>query len=1112
MMSPSLFEGSPGTAGRTVGRYRLLDLLDRGSMGVVYRAYDPTLDRCVALKLLRTEGEDCRDRDRFLREARAAAGLAHPNVVTVYEAGEERGVRFFAMELVEGQLLSRILRSRRRLPEREALDAICQVLSALDAAHRAGLVHRDIKPDNLMVLPDGRVKVLDFGIVKLDREATLTRADEVVGTVTHMSPEQASGEVVGPASDLYAAGLVLYEMVAGRLPFADDSTALLLYQHLHEPPPPPSSFNPILSPELDDLVLRFLAKQPLQRYRSAGEAIAAVRSYLDRRRIDDLAAGSPPQTTPFSPKDGTPPLIGRLRELARLDAAVQRAVGGAGGTVFIEGEAGVGKTRLAQEAQARARQAGARTALGACYYRHGVVPYLPFIDALRDLLTSAMDEDERQEAKAWLRREAPELSSLSDRFGTTIGFSPEPRPQSGAAPEAARRLFEAMAGLLSRVASRRPLVLLLDDAHWADDATLRLLHVLSRTARNTGLLILVTYRPEDLLPEAKGLPHPLTETVRRMGREQGVEHIRLERLPRPDAACLVRSLLGAADFPEAFWDLLYAETQGNPLFLIETLKLLRAQNALSQRAGVWRVRAGASELRIPDRVRDLVLRRLDRLDFDQREVLQAAAVVGYRFTSDLLACALGLGRRPLLRALYRLERVHQLIVSSGGGYAFCHSRVREVLYQEIPDELRREYHRCIGHLLAERCQGRVDDAVEEIADHLLHAGEDAEAIPLLLTAGEKAERLCAWPEAARRFEQAAQAAGRAAPPDGERSWAALLKAGEARGMAGEWERALDLSRRALSASETPAKAARAWRQIGWARYQMRQFPEAMAAYRSGLERLRGAEQGEEEGRLFNNLAILHFEQGDTQEAEACYRRALDLFEASGDLKEMANVTNNLAILATLRGDIPEAKGRYDRAGDLYARVGNLRGQARVCQNVGMLHADQEEWEEADASYLRGLDLAERVRDGLLTATLLLNRAEASLRAAGLGPAREMCLQALDRFQAAGDSLGVADAFKTYGVICREEGDWDTATDCFERSISLHQEIGVPLGLAETLLESGILCRMRGASPEALDRLRRAERIFDDLGASGDLRRVREEIARIGTGDEVNHPNASLEGG
>jgi eukaryotic-like serine/threonine-protein kinase len=291
------------------GRYELGELLGRGGMAEVRRAVDQRLGRPVAVKQLRTDfATDPTFQARFRREAQSAAGLNHPTIVAVYDTGEETdpltgvSVPYIVMELVEGQTLRDVLREGRKILPERALELTQGVLDALSYSHKAGIVHRDIKPANVMLGPGGGVKVMDFGIARAvaDTSATMTQTAAVIGTAQYLSPEQARGETVDARSDLYSAGCLLYELLVGRPPFIGDSPVSVAYQHVREAPIPPSQLDPEITPEIDAVVLKALAKDPDDRYQSATEMKADISRLLSGQQttaqqataVVPLAAGA----------------------------------------------------------------------------------------------------------------------------------------------------------------------------------------------------------------------------------------------------------------------------------------------------------------------------------------------------------------------------------------------------------------------------------------------------------------------------------------------------------------------------------------------------------------------------------------------------------------------------------------------------------------------------------------------------------------------------------------------------------------------------------------------------------------------------------------------------
>ncbi|OKI57819.1 Stk1 family PASTA domain-containing Ser/Thr kinase [Micromonospora sp. CB01531] len=289
------------------GRYQVGELLGYGGMAEVHRGRDLRLGRDVAIKMLRADlARDATFQMRFRREAQNAASLNHPAIVAVYDTGEETAptgetLPFIVMEFVNGRTLKEVLGAEGRLQPRRALEICADMCAALEFSHRHGIIHRDIKPGNVMLTQTGQVKVMDFGIARAlaSGATTMTQTSAVIGTAQYLSPEQARGEAVDARSDVYAAGCVLFELLCGHPPFVGDSPVSVAYQHVREAPPTPSSINPEVNPAVDAIVLKALSKNPLNRYQSAGE----MRADLLR-----AAAGRPVLATPVMPADETAPM------------------------------------------------------------------------------------------------------------------------------------------------------------------------------------------------------------------------------------------------------------------------------------------------------------------------------------------------------------------------------------------------------------------------------------------------------------------------------------------------------------------------------------------------------------------------------------------------------------------------------------------------------------------------------------------------------------------------------------------------------------------------------------------------------------------------------------
>lgn len=305
-------------------RYQLLERFGSGGMALIFRARDTLLDRYVAIKILREDQAHSADFDRqFQNEARAAANLSHPNIVTVYDYGLENGLPFIVMELVPGTDLKSLLRKRGRFTVEEGIPLMVQACAGIGYAHRAGLVHCDVKPHNMLVTPDGRLKVTDFGIARA--LATLNpgeRADVVWGSPQYYSPEQAAGHPPSPSSDVYSLGIVTYEILTGTLPFTASTAEQLAHLHLEAKPIPPSEYVPDIPQALEEIILKVLSKEPSARYRTADQLGRVLMKFGTRRDVAEVEPAPILQPEPIAdsaPGEVTQPILAAASEPLDID-------------------------------------------------------------------------------------------------------------------------------------------------------------------------------------------------------------------------------------------------------------------------------------------------------------------------------------------------------------------------------------------------------------------------------------------------------------------------------------------------------------------------------------------------------------------------------------------------------------------------------------------------------------------------------------------------------------------------------------------------------------------------------------------------------------------------
>jgi serine/threonine protein kinase/predicted ATPase len=741
----------PLTPGTGIGRYEIVCLLGSGGMGEVYRARDTQLRRDVAIKVIsQALSDDSVTVDRFIREGLAASSLNHPNVITIYEAGQAQPGRFIVMELVEGRTLRDLVRDG--LDWERSRDIGRQVAEALAVAHAAQIIHRDVKPENVMVRADGYVKVLDFGLARLEPlekdgiSATVsfaTGAGLVLGTIGYMSPEQAQGQTVTTASDVFALGVVLYEAFTGQHPFPAASALGVMHAILSDVPLAPSRIRPELPAAADQIVLECLQKDPRLRP-SAADVASRLRGSMPSTALAPSAALPQVART----------LVGRASELKVLEHAWYQASSGTGQVVAVAGEPGHGKTAMVESflASLESGEAPVRVGRGRSSERlAGSEAYLPVLEALDSLL--------RNESHGSLARV---MKTVAPTWHSLLASQPDHDPARARelvtdAGSAAQRLKREMSTLLEEASRLVPTVLFLDDLHWSDAATVELLAYVASRLPAMRVLVIVTYRPSELAHTR----HPFLALKLDLQARRICREVQLGALPYDAVSRYMASEFPGHEFSPAFTSFVYQKTEGHPLFMVDLLRDLRLRGVLVQEHGVWTVTQGLESIDrdVPESVRSMIQRTIDALPADDRQLLAAAAVQGVDFDSAVVADALRLDEAEVEERLDRLEREHAFVrfieeVTCADRTVTLRFRFTHVLYQNaLFASLRATRRATLAGAMAAMLVRRWGDRAPEIALDLAVLFETARgtlaAARYFSLAAQSAARLFAHEEAER---------------------------------------------------------------------------------------------------------------------------------------------------------------------------------------------------------------------------------------------------------------------------------------------------------------------------------------------------------------------------
>ena len=1107
-------------------RYQVLEVIGRGGMGEVCLADDVMLDRKVALKFVTAPGETG-DLEQLLGEARVAAALDHPFICSIYEVTTLNRRACIVMEYVRGESLERRLRGG-PLPLGEALRVAEEIAEALDAAHKRRVVHRDLKPANVMLTEDGHVKVMDFGLAArlphsddVDQAMTVAIAPTqgvVTGTPAYMAPEQVRGEPADRRSDIFAFGILLYELVSGTNPFQRAGIEATFVAILREPPAALRDQRPAMPPALDALVTRLLAKDPAARPQS----FADVRGIL-RQLSGDLSSSTslaPAAIVERPTHDGGFRLIGREAERAQLLQIMQEARSGCGSLILLQGDAGVGKTRLAEEALVMARRLGCQTLVGRCHEQQGTPALIAYTEVLEEASRLMPASAFRQAIIA----SAPELARLMPELHRLF---PDMAPPLQLPPELRQRyLFTSVREFLTRCSRFMPLVIFIDDLQWADESTLQLTQHLAQKLASLPIVIIAAYREVDAPPvaESKSGIHRLLDRVRGQPRDVftpqaikaaldqlvGQRHARaivLRQFTHADVQNALASL-GKPHPPARLVTAFADRTGGNPFFVVELFRHLKDEGRLFGARNEWVRDLDLNDVELPDTVRVVLERRITRVSSDTQDLLSAAAVLGHRFEPDLLEEVAEVDGATLTAALHEAERARILTGPSGRrdiSWRFTHPLTCQVLTTAIPQRQRQRLHLRVADAMT-RIDQQSRAHMSGIAHHLYYAGrlaDPARTARALIAAGDAAYAMYASEDAVQHYRRALEVL---AETNGDKSGAlaAQERLADMLALLGDRAAAMEHYEKVSSgyrAARATVDQARIARKTGTLHWQTGDRAEAMASYRRALDQISGSTAHLEAAHLYQELGLAAFRSGDNGKAVEWAERALQsaeraLAEPGADPADVriaattaiAQATNTIGVALARSGQLDAARERIERSLEAAQDLGLLDVACRAYANLGVLYSSVEPKRAIDVS-LTGLEIASKIGAASLQSYIYANLATAycaltercdaeGLEAAKAAAALDRELGQLDHLavplvviaqihQCRGELTQAESTYREALALAEKMGEPQLIVPCYDGLATIHLDRGDRVRAEEFLNRAQQLCERTGLDPDTL---------------------------------------------
>jgi eukaryotic-like serine/threonine-protein kinase len=915
-------------------RYRLLAPLGAGGMGAVYRAYDRLTGQVVALKRVTIPGENLQFASRptvndtldfrlsLAQEFKTLASLRHPHIISVLDYGfitspeNSEKQPYFTMDLLENA--QTILRATRHQTIEKKIELLTQTLQALAYLHRRGIIHRDLKPDNVLVMND-TVKVLDFGLAiahdQID-ERIRRGSGQIAGTLAYLAPEVLQGYPVSQAADLYAVGVIAYELFSGRHPFVQKDITQLIFNIVSQSP------NLELLGEnvsIRQVVGRLLSKEPRERFSGdAYEVIHALSNAIDLRSTQESAAvrESFLQAAKF---------VGREKELATLEAALRDAIEGRGSGWLIAGESGVGKSRLLEELRARALVEDLLVLRGQGVSEGGGLSYQLWREPLRRLALST----ELSDLEAGILKEL--VPDIADLIGRAV---PDIPPIPGASGQ--QRLLLTIFDVIRR--QKRPILLLLEDLQWTNESLEVLSGYLIESLSTMPLLVVATYRDD----ERADLPEKLP----------GMQVLHLRRFNEAAVAELSESMLGRAGIQPAVVDLLRRETEGNVFFLIEVVR------ALAEDAGSLN---DVGTITLPQSVlaggmMQIIQRRLERVPEQYHSMLRLAAVSGRMIDLKLLRHIMpDSSINDWLNACANAA----VLTVENDTWMFTHDKLREAVLHNVELNERRRLHRQVAESL-EALYPHVPSIANVLAYHWQIVEDIAKERHYRTLAGRQLINSAHYREAIESFERALYLLDK----DDELERARLqCQIAEGLILLSQYDAASLLLEEALTtakANSDPGLLAQVLHRQGDVADLLGDFQKAESYHRQCVELYRQMDDPELLADGLRSLGTSTYQQGKIEEALKYHEEGKAIYQALGNSLKVAQSENNIANAIGTQGDLASARKHLEASLAILRAHDDRKGIASCLNNLGVMAANQNDLEAAMRYYREGARLSREI--------------------------------------------------------------------------------------------------------------------------------------------------------
>ena len=829
-------------------KYKIIKLIGEGGISYVYQANDIHKNTDVALKFLKKNliSSYVEDSIRFKHEIKAISKLNHPNIIKIISAGDYENTPFVVMELIKGQNLSNYIKTNKNISIDNFVKIIKTLSDTLSYVHSENLLHRDIKPTNIMLVNDKnkiKIKLLDFGIALIMELKNITDEQHIAGTFGYMSPE-ATGIIkkkVDERSDLYSVGVVFYKLLTKENPFSAKKLNVLLHQQVTSNPKIPIKLNKNVPKIISNIAMKLLEKEQDYRYQSA----RGLSHDLDRilNKETDFILGQKDQKVVLTYQTR---LIGREEELEKIKGYINNARNNQGSLCLIAGEPGAGKSRLVETVKEylyeQGYDKGGLFLEGRCLSQTNKIPYQPFKDVINEYVKKyeGLDEKGREEEKKRIYENVGELGEILTRLNVNmkeildnvpslITLDPERENQ---------RFLTVISNFFLKLSFRnQACIVYLDDLQWADEGSLRLLQEIVSGINKTNLIILGTYRVNEV-NESHSLLKIMEETETK-GYPIAQIEIRSFDIERMNK--LVSGILGETeDKTRKLSEYVFDKSEGNPFFAITIIREIVEQKAIEWKEEYWeedweKIKA----ISIPDNIIDMILRRLEDIPLDLDNLLKIGSTIGKEFEVDILNNLLSIEKEKVVSLIDEAingQLIERSLINKGN-VIFTHDRIKEAFHEKMSKKERIHNHLIVGTELEKRYEENKEEVIFELAHHFTEGKEKEKSLKYLIPAAQKAKENYANEEAVKYYLQSIHILEKK-ERIGTTEWAkACEDLVDIYLTIGNPDAAIEKAKKLLSFKEIALKKAKIFRKIGYAYFKKADYLNCENALAKGLSLL-----------------------------------------------------------------------------------------------------------------------------------------------------------------------------------------------------------------------------------------------------------------------------------